>query len=99
MCISSQLREFHGHASRVLHLAKSPDGCTVLSGAADETLRFWDMFKSAGSSSRRSSGGSGSRYSMGSKGSGGARWQSGSKREGIHCDAESPFMSSGLMLR
>jgi len=33
-----------GHTSRVLHLAQSPDGETVVSGAADETLRFWKLF-------------------------------------------------------
>ena len=29
---------------RVLHMDTSPDGCTIVSAAADETLRFWDMF-------------------------------------------------------
>ena len=38
--------ELTGHQSRVLHLAQSPDGCTVVSGAADETLRFWKVFGS-----------------------------------------------------
>lgn len=36
--------ELTGHTSRVLHLAMSPDGQTVVSGAGDETLRFWKMF-------------------------------------------------------
>jgi len=36
--------ELTGHSSRVLHLAVSPDGETVVSGAADETLRFWKVF-------------------------------------------------------
>ena len=39
-----KVAEFTGHASRVLHLAQSPDGTTVVSGAADETLRFWKVF-------------------------------------------------------
>jgi WD40 repeat protein len=30
--------------NRVLHMALSPDGTTVVSAAADETLRFWDVF-------------------------------------------------------
>ncbi|KPA79260.1 cell division cycle protein 20 putative (CDC20) [Leptomonas pyrrhocoris] len=33
-----------GHTSRVLHLALSADGETVVSAAADETLRFWRCF-------------------------------------------------------
>lgn len=37
-------KELKGHTSRVLHLAASPDGRTVVSGAGDETLRFWDIF-------------------------------------------------------
>jgi cell division cycle 20-like protein 1 (cofactor of APC complex) len=33
-----------GHTYRVLYLAGSPDGCSVLTGAGDETLRFWNVF-------------------------------------------------------
>lgn len=33
-----------GHTSRVLHMAMSPDGSTVVSAAADETLRLWKCF-------------------------------------------------------
>jgi cell division cycle protein 20 (cofactor of APC complex) len=36
--------ELTGHASRVLHMAMSPDGTTVVSAAGDETLRFWKVF-------------------------------------------------------
>ncbi|XP_075227152.1 cell division cycle 20 protein fzy [Lycorma delicatula] len=36
--------ELTGHTARVLHLAMSPDGSTVLSAAADETLRLWKCF-------------------------------------------------------
>ncbi|KAH9330480.1 hypothetical protein KI387_002588, partial [Taxus chinensis] len=32
--------------SRVLYLAKSPDGYTVASAAGDETLSFWQVFGS-----------------------------------------------------
>ncbi|KAI9114692.1 hypothetical protein K1719_014390 [Acacia pycnantha] len=39
-----KLAELNGHTSRVLHLAQSPDGCTVASAAADEKLRFWNVF-------------------------------------------------------
>lgn len=33
-----------GHTYRVLYLANSPDGCSVLTGAGDQTLRFWNVF-------------------------------------------------------
>mmetsp|Transcript_21320 Transcript_21320/g.70456 ORF Transcript_21320/g.70456 Transcript_21320/m.70456 type:complete len:487 (+) Transcript_21320:68-1528(+) len=36
-----------GHTMRVLYLALSPDGQTVVSGAGDETLRFWNVFPQA----------------------------------------------------
>ena len=35
---------FSGHTARVLHMAMSPDGSTVVSAAADETLRLWKCF-------------------------------------------------------
>ena len=40
----AKVKELEGHTSRVLHLACSPDGGTVVSAAADETLRFWEVF-------------------------------------------------------
>lgn len=43
----AKVAELTGHTSRVLHLAQSPDGTTVVSAAADETLRFWRVFQSA----------------------------------------------------
>ncbi|EES06634.1 hypothetical protein BDA96_04G128300 [Sorghum bicolor] len=39
-----KMAELTGHTSRVLFMAQSPDGCTVASAAADETLRFWNVF-------------------------------------------------------
>jgi cell division cycle protein 20 (cofactor of APC complex) len=36
--------ELTGHTARVLHMAQSPDGTTVATAAADETLRFWRVF-------------------------------------------------------
>lgn len=34
-----------GHSFRVLHLTLSADGTTVVSGAGDETLRYWKLFE------------------------------------------------------
>lgn len=33
-----------GHTFRVLYLAMNPDGTTIVTGAGDETLRFWNVF-------------------------------------------------------
>jgi len=41
-----KLTELSGHTSRVLHLAQSPKGDTVVSAAGDETMRFWNIFGS-----------------------------------------------------
>ena len=35
-----------GHTYRVLYLSMSPDGQNVVTGAGDETLRFWSIFPS-----------------------------------------------------
>lgn len=40
----TKIKDLEGHQSRVLHMAVSPDGGTVVSAAADETLRFWNVF-------------------------------------------------------
>ncbi|KAI9159259.1 substrate-specific activator of APC-dependent proteolysis [Blastocladiella emersonii ATCC 22665] len=36
-----------GHRSRVLYQAMSPDGTAIVTGAGDETLRFWNVFPPA----------------------------------------------------
>ena len=36
-----------GHCRRVLYLAISPDNQTIVTGAGDETLRFWSCFPGA----------------------------------------------------
>lgn len=41
----SMIGEMRGHKDRVLHMALSPDGETVVSAGADETLRFWKIFE------------------------------------------------------
>jgi len=33
-----------GHSMRVLFLAMNPDSDTIVTGAGDETLRFWKLF-------------------------------------------------------
>uniref|UniRef100_A0A7S1CDR3 CDC20/Fizzy WD40 domain-containing protein n=1 Tax=Bicosoecida sp. CB-2014 TaxID=1486930 RepID=A0A7S1CDR3_9STRA len=40
----SKVATLTSHTSRVLYMALSPDGCTVVTGAGDETLRFWNVF-------------------------------------------------------
>jgi len=40
----AKMAELTGHTARVLHMAQSPDGYSVVSAAADETLRFWNVF-------------------------------------------------------
>ncbi len=52
----AKIKELDGHTSRVLHMATSADGCTVVSAAADETLRFWDVFALPGVKSHKRSG-------------------------------------------
>lgn len=39
-----QVASLTGHTLRVLYLAMSPDGQTIVTGAGDETLRFWNAF-------------------------------------------------------
>lgn len=41
----SKMAELLGHTSRILGICSSPDGVTVVSVGADETLRFWDCFQ------------------------------------------------------
>jgi cell division cycle 20-like protein 1, cofactor of APC complex len=39
-----QIVSLTGHTYRVLYLAMSPDGQMIVTGAGDETLRFWKIF-------------------------------------------------------
>ena len=43
-----------GHSLRVLYLAMSPDAETIVTGAGDETLRFWKVFPKNGKSTKGS---------------------------------------------
>ncbi|KAK8853417.1 hypothetical protein IAR55_004123 [Kwoniella newhampshirensis] len=43
----TQIATLTGHTFRVLYLAMSPDGQTIVTGAGDETLRFWNAFQRA----------------------------------------------------
>ncbi|XP_055345862.1 fizzy-related protein homolog [Paramacrobiotus metropolitanus] len=52
----TQIAKLIGHTYRVLYLAMSPDGESIVTGAGDETLRFWNIFsKSRSTRERRSS--------------------------------------------
>ena len=44
-----------GHTSRVLYLAMNPDGSQIVTGAGDETLRFWNLFPPKTDKSRKNS--------------------------------------------
>lgn len=48
-----QVVSLTGHTYRVLYLSMNPEGTTIVTGAGDETLRFWKVFgkKSAGENS------------------------------------------------
>ncbi|KAK4770656.1 hypothetical protein SAY87_031188 [Trapa incisa] len=54
----SKLATLTGHTFRVLYLAVSPDGQTIVTGAGDETLRFWNVFPSPKSQNSNSEIGS-----------------------------------------
>ncbi|KAL8968990.1 MAG: hypothetical protein Q9183_002209 [Haloplaca sp. 2 TL-2023] len=45
--VMKQVATLTGHTYRVLYLAMSPDGQTIVTGAGDETLRFWKCFNKA----------------------------------------------------
>ncbi|CAC9886144.1 unnamed protein product [Aureobasidium pullulans] len=48
----SQVVSLTGHTYRVLYLSMSPDGSVIVTGAGDETLRFWDAFGGVGKANR-----------------------------------------------
>ena len=42
-CMTKCLREFRGHSGAVESVVFSPDNRRLLSGSADQTIRFWDV--------------------------------------------------------
>lgn len=40
----TKLATLTGHSYRVLYLGLSPDGQSIVTGAGDQTLRFWNVF-------------------------------------------------------
>lgn len=42
-----KLATLTAHTHRVLYLSMSPDGQSIVTGAGDETLRFWNVFPPA----------------------------------------------------
>lgn len=55
----TQVVSLTGHTYRVLYLAMSPDGRVVVTGAGDETLRFWTVFGRRPGAREDSDGGGG----------------------------------------
>jgi cell division cycle 20-like protein 1, cofactor of APC complex len=43
----SKVATLAGHTTRVLYMSMSPDGQSIVTGAGDETLRFWNVFPPA----------------------------------------------------
>lgn len=50
----TKLATFTGHMYRVLYLGLSPDGQNIVTGAGDETLRFWNVFPPLKNSNEKS---------------------------------------------
>ena len=48
-----KLTTLTGHTYRVLYLAMSPDGQDIVTGAGDETLRFWNVFPQVKNAEKR----------------------------------------------
>eukprot|EP01119_Soliformovum_irregulare_P006660 TRINITY_DN1887_c0_g1_i3.p1 TRINITY_DN1887_c0_g1~~TRINITY_DN1887_c0_g1_i3.p1 ORF type:complete len:448 (+),score=128.06 TRINITY_DN1887_c0_g1_i3:66-1409(+) len=50
----NQVAELTGHTHRILCMAQSPDGTKVVTGSADETFCFWDVFPESVAKSTKS---------------------------------------------
>ena len=52
-----KLATLTGHTFRVLYLAMNPDGSQIVTGAGDQSLRFWNVFPKSKSTKIGSSNG------------------------------------------
>ncbi|OQR80130.1 cell division cycle protein 20-like [Tropilaelaps mercedesae] len=52
----SKIGELRGHTARILNIALSPDGSTVMTASGDETLRSWSLFPLGKGGKKRSPG-------------------------------------------
>ena len=86
----TKIKELTGHTARVLHLAASPDGSTVCSAGADETLRFWRVFGEPRVKDAAGGVGGGAAGGVGSGPAGGA---------GAPAAAAAPGIMRGLAIR
>jgi cell division cycle protein 20 (cofactor of APC complex) len=50
----AKVGDLPGHSTRVLHMAVSPDGQTMVSAAADENLKFWKAWPTSGQKKKKS---------------------------------------------
>jgi cell division cycle protein 20 (cofactor of APC complex) len=55
----TRIKELKGHTARVLNMELSPDGSSIVSAAADETLRFWNVFGHGSTLRNKTGGGTG----------------------------------------
>lgn len=53
----NKIIELKGHSNRVLQMCESPEGEIVVSGGADECLRFWRVFKKTEKEEKNASNG------------------------------------------
>ena len=92
----SRVATLTGHTTRVLYLAASPDGRSIVTGAGDETLRFWSVFPGPRGESAAGGGGGGVACGLGASGSrgGGAGAASPAGKGGGGAAATTPL--SGL---
>jgi len=68
-----KVAELEGHTSRILHTSVSPCGGVVVSGAADETLRFWKVWEGVGEKKRKEIAGTAGLAVRGAPGNGTGR--------------------------